>query len=200
VAPYLCYLRQDAVFQKGECFSAKYLGQLLSQYFDHIITVAPHLHRIHDLSEIFSIKTTVVSPKLAIIDYIKAHISHPFLIVPDENMAEWAKELSCPYRIVKKIRHSDREVTVEPLINLNLENRSVVVVDDIVSSGATLENIYKALPVRPERPFAIIIHAIFSKIIYRGLNLLYQKVITTNTTPHPSNLIDLRPQILAAIE
>ncbi len=54
-SPYLPYMRQDLAFHPGEGVTAKYVGRILSAQFDWLITVDPHLHRIHDLSEIYSI-------------------------------------------------------------------------------------------------------------------------------------------------
>src|SRR5689334_1415012 len=51
IAPYLPYMRQDARFQEGEGISAHYFAKILSQHFDWLITIDPHLHRILDLSQ-----------------------------------------------------------------------------------------------------------------------------------------------------
>ena len=45
VAPYLCYMRQDAAFHKSEAISQKIVGRLLAAAVDRIITVDAHLHR-----------------------------------------------------------------------------------------------------------------------------------------------------------
>lgn len=51
VAPYLCYLRQDTEFEPGDAVSAQTVGKLLVAWFDEIITVDPHLHRIEHLAD-----------------------------------------------------------------------------------------------------------------------------------------------------
>ena len=57
VAPYLPYMRQDQRFQSGEAVAAKLFAQLISSFIDGLVTIDPHLHRIHDLDDIYSIPT-----------------------------------------------------------------------------------------------------------------------------------------------
>src|SRR5574337_291684 len=53
VAPYLPYMRQDKRFHDGEAVTAKLFAHYLSSFLDGLITVDPHLHRIHHLSDIY---------------------------------------------------------------------------------------------------------------------------------------------------
>ena len=55
IAPYLPYMRQDKQFHSGESITSKYFAKLISNYFDGLITIDPHLHRWHALSDIYSI-------------------------------------------------------------------------------------------------------------------------------------------------
>src|SRR3990167_10491649 len=59
-APYLAYMRQDKQFQPGEGITSDYFAALLSHYFDWLVTVDPHLHRRHDLNEIYTIPNTAL--------------------------------------------------------------------------------------------------------------------------------------------
>lgn len=54
VAPYLAYMRQDKRFHSGEAITSTIFAQLLSSCLDGMITIDPHLHRIHQLSEIYT--------------------------------------------------------------------------------------------------------------------------------------------------
>jgi len=51
VAPYLCYMRQDMAFHPGEVVSQRIVGRFLAEHFDTVVTVDPHLHRVHTLAE-----------------------------------------------------------------------------------------------------------------------------------------------------
>jgi ribose-phosphate pyrophosphokinase len=53
VAPYMPYLRQDAVFAPGQPLSRDVLGGVLGAAFDRVVTVEPHLHRTADLTPVF---------------------------------------------------------------------------------------------------------------------------------------------------
>ena len=52
VCPYLAYMRQDMAFQPGEAVSQRHIGQALAAWFDHVITVDPHLHRVATMDEV----------------------------------------------------------------------------------------------------------------------------------------------------
>ncbi len=56
IAPYLPYLRQDKIFKPGEALTSQYFAQLISNYFDSLITIEPHLHRYQSLNEIYSLE------------------------------------------------------------------------------------------------------------------------------------------------
>jgi ribose-phosphate pyrophosphokinase len=60
VTPYLAYMRQDRRFKPGEAVTSRKVAQLLSNAFDWLVTVDPHLHRYSALSEIYRIPTQVV--------------------------------------------------------------------------------------------------------------------------------------------
>ena len=66
VAPYLPYMRQDKIFSPGEIVSARHFAALLSDHFDWLVTVDPHLHRIANPSDIFSIPAVAVHAATAI--------------------------------------------------------------------------------------------------------------------------------------
>ena len=53
LAPYLCYMRQDAAFHEGEAISQKVIGALIAGCVDRVITVDAHLHRTPDIRAVF---------------------------------------------------------------------------------------------------------------------------------------------------
>ena len=55
VAPYLCYMRQDAAFRQGEAISQKVIGRLLAETVDRVITVDAHLHRTKRIEDVFRV-------------------------------------------------------------------------------------------------------------------------------------------------
>ena len=72
LAPYLCYMRQDAAFRRGEAISQKVIGRLLAGIVDRVITVDAHLHRTTNIKEIFpGIQADNLSAMPAIADWLR---------------------------------------------------------------------------------------------------------------------------------
>ena len=53
ICPYLAYMRQDRRFKPGEAVTSRQVAHLLSETFDWLVTVDPHLHRYGALQEIY---------------------------------------------------------------------------------------------------------------------------------------------------
>lgn len=142
VAPYLAYMRQDMAFQRGEAVSQKVIGALLAANFDGVITLDPHLHRVHDLAEaIPGIEAVSLSAAPALASALD-DMDNPVLIGPDGESRQWVEAIACPRHldilIGQKRREGDREVEITiPAIH-TVAGRPVVLVDDVISSGATL--------------------------------------------------------------
>ena len=167
VAPYLAYMRQDKRFLDGQAVSARVYAKLLSRYFDWLITVDPHLHRIHELSQLYTLRCTVVhaAPRLA--EWIKDHVERPLIIGPDSESAQWAADVAAragaPVVIVEKTRMGDKEVrSTVPDLHL-YPGRTPVLLDDIVSSGRTLVAVLDHLRQRHALPpVCIAVHGLFA--------------------------------------
>lgn len=142
VAPYLAYMRQDRRFNAGEAVTSRQVARLISEAFDWMVTIDPHLHRYGDLSEIYSIPTRVVHAAPLISKWVKANIEKPLIIGPDSESEQWvaavASDAAAPYCVLEKVRHGDRDVRIT-LRNLEAwQGRTAVLVDDIISSGRTM--------------------------------------------------------------
>jgi ribose-phosphate pyrophosphokinase len=197
VAPYLAYMRQDTQFNPGEAVTSRTFAKLISDYFDWIITVDPHLHRYKSLDEIYSIPSTVLHADHDISIWIKNHIEQPIIIGPDRESEQWVAKVAslarAPYLVLEKNRRGDRKVEVSiPRIDKYV-NHTPVVVDDIISTAQTLIETVKHLHTLKMKPAICIgIHALFSGNAYEDLLVAnVQKVVTCNTVAHPTNEIDL---------
>lgn len=197
IAPYLPYMRQDTQFNAGEGITARYFAKLISNHFDGLITVDPHLHRVHQLSEIYSIPTKVVHAAPSISQWVKDHISNPIIIGPDSESEQWIKTLGQPYTVLHKNRKGDTNVEIIIPEKDKWENKTPVLVDDIISSGHTLIETCKLLK---DPPVIIGIHGIFANNAYPVLLSFAKAVYTTNTIQHESNQLDIAPSIMQAIE
>lgn len=204
VAPYLAYMRQDRRFHTGEAVTARQFASLLSPHFDWLVTVDPHLHRIHTLSAIYDIPSKVVHASPAIGTWIAEHVPNPLLVGPDSESVQWVGEVArlsgAPVVTLTKIRQGDSAVAVEPIDFSCWRGRTPVLVDDIVSTGHTMLETMKLLDqAGMEKPVCIGVHGIFAPGSFDALCQGSQHVVTANTVPHPSNDIDVGPLLAVAI-
>lgn len=202
VVPYLCYMRQDKAFHPGEAVSQSIIGKLLATHFDTVITVDPHLHRVHDIKQaVPATKSISLYAAEPIAKYISNNITSPFLIGPDEESEQWIASIANPhgfdYLVARKQRSGDREVIVS-LPEVNLENRNVVLVDDIASTGRTLIAATNVIiKHNPLNITAIVTHALFTNNAYEEMEMSgINNILSTDSVLHKSNKISL-DQLLA---
>jgi ribose-phosphate pyrophosphokinase len=204
VAPYLAYMRQDRRFKPGEAVTSRQVAALISDRFDWLVTVDPHLHRYASLGDIYRIPTRVIHAAPLIADWIRTQVQDPLIIGPDSESEQWvtavASAVQAPFTVLEKTRHGDRDIVIS-LRNLQaLGNRTPVLVDDIVSTGRTMLEAVRHLKSRSMRaPVCIAVHGLFADDADRLLLEAGARVVTTNTVPHPSNGIDIVPLLEPAI-
>lgn len=204
VSPYLPYMRQDMAFQPGEAVSARCIGQLFSSAFDWLVTVDPHLHRVHSLNTIYQLYPISVSSMPAIIGWIKNYTFKPLLVGPDSESRQWvsvvAKALDAPYLVARKKRHGDHAVEIDMPDPSEFEDHTPIIIDDIISTGTTFVKTVDALrPYGLARPICLTVHALMpegveSKLLDAGA----AQIISTNSVPHKSNKIDINNLISRA--
>lgn len=199
VAPYLAYMRQDVAFHPGEAVSSRAFATLLSRYFDWLVTIDPHLHRIHTLSELYSIPSYVGHAAGTIAQWIRTHVTRPVIIGPDSESEQWvsqvAKDAGAPWVVLEKIRRGDHEVELS-LPNLETwKTYQPVLVDDIISTATTMvETIGHLKKLGLNAPTCIGVHAVFAADAFEKLKKAgATEIITCNTITHPSNRIDIVP-------
>lgn len=205
VAPYLAYMRQDARFNPGEGITSAHFARLVSGFADWMVTVDPHLHRHAHLSEIYTIPTAVVHAALAISQWIRNEVRDPIVIGPDSESEQWAAEVAqgagCPYMILQKERHGDRDVELSMPDANPLAQRTPVLVDDIASTARTLVAAVANLKhLHARQPACVVVHPIFADDAYEALTEAGADTIAScNTIAHSSNRIDIAPLLAAGI-
>lgn len=197
IAPYLVYMRQDKQFHPGEGVTSKYFSEMISHYFNFLMTVDPHLHRYNTLNEIYTIPAVALHAIDPIAQWIKNNVNQPVIIGPDQESAQWAEKIAqkiqAPFTILNKIRTGDRSVFVSSPEIACYKNHIPILIDDIISSGKTvLASIQQLKSLNMKAPICIGIHAVFSDNAYQDLLASgAEKIVTCNTIPHISNGIDL---------
>ena len=145
VAPYLCYMRQDAAFHSGEAISQSVIGRLIAQTVDRVVTVDAHLHRTKNIEDVFpGIEAVDLSSMPAIADYLHATGFDPATVVagPDAESRALGARFGAPPE--SRLRGCAKDPAWRPLGRddfadpAKFAGRPVLLVDDIVSSGGTL--------------------------------------------------------------
>lgn len=206
VAPYLAYMRQDKVFNPGEGVTSEYFASIISGFADSLITLDPHLHRRHSMSEIYSIPCTVIHASPLISAYISEHVSNPLLIGPDAESEQWvsevAKNAKAPFIVLEKTRLGDRDVKVTVPQVEKYKNHTPVLVDDIISTARTMiETVVHLRNAGMKAPVCIGVHAVFSGNAFEELQKSgVDRIVTCNTIPHSSNGIEITELIAKNIK
>ncbi|HET6805517.1 MAG TPA: ribose-phosphate diphosphokinase [Frateuria sp.] len=206
VAPYLAYMRQDVRFHPGEAVSARVIGGLLGNAFDWVVTVDPHLHRIHDLAEVFACRTSVVHAAPELAAWIRAHVREPLLVGPDTESAQWvqavADALGAPCVVAHKQRRGDRDVSVRLPSLARWRGHTPVLLDDIAASGHTLidtaRGVREQLP--QPAPVAVVVHGLLGRGALEALHGAgIIRLVTTNTVPGELSAIDVSARVAQAM-
>ena len=208
VAPYLCYMRQDAAFHEGEAISQKSIGRMLADAFDRVITVDAHLHRTAHVEEVFpGIEADDLSAVPAMAATLRASgvDSRTVVVGPDEESRPWVADLAgrlgFDHAVAHKTRHGDRSVEIGFADPALFAGRPALLVDDIVSSGGTLIVCAKALRAASATTVdAIVTHALFAPELASALFAAgIRSVKSTDSVPHPTNAIALDGILAAAL-
>lgn len=205
IAPYLGYMRQDRRFHPGQSVSAILFSGFLSESFDWLVTVDPHLHRISRLEDVFGITARGIATAPLLAEWIRENVPDGVLLGPDSESQQWVGEVARladrPYEVLKKVRTGDRAVDVSVPESAALRHGTPVILDDIASSGRTMVRaVERLLAAGADRPICLIIHGIFAgNALEQVLSAGALRVVTTDTVPHPTNAIGVAPLITGAI-
>jgi ribose-phosphate pyrophosphokinase len=170
----------------------------------HIVTV--DIHSQLSMSYFASIQNVSSIPLLA--EYAsKMKLHQPVAVSPDvggtNRAKEFARHLKIDMVVLKKSR--DRvsgEVTVDQKLNTDISRRDAILIDDIISSGAS---IIKAAEVLHKngigKIYAMCAHALLigdaaQKIKIAGV----QDIISTNSVPSEYAKVDISTAIVAALK
>lgn len=204
VAPYLCYMRQDTAFIAGEAVSQPIIGHFLAELFDDVITVDPHLHRTHNLVDAVPAKHAVaLSATTLMREFLRAD-PDVVLLGPDSESEQWVRTIAEPdgllYGVASKQRLGDRDIHID-LPDLDLANKTVVLIDDVISSGETIAIAAQAcFEQGAKRVDVLVTHALFAQgAVERLRQVGVKEICSTDSIPHPSNCIHLADLFTVAV-
>jgi len=139
IVPYMGYARQDQRFNPGEPVSARAVAVALSNGIERAFVVNIHQP---DVVQYFRVPATNLSIAPAIGRHIQnSGFENPLVLGPDEGAINFASSVAAvggwDFDYLEKTRLSGEVVRMEPK-NLDADSRTVVIVDDIISTGGTL--------------------------------------------------------------
>ena len=204
VIPYMGYARQDREFLPGEIVTMKVLGKLFKGAGASKIIVVD-IHSLIGLKH-FSIKTKNVTAIPDLVGFFKKlSLKNPLIVSPDqggkERAKEFAKEFNSDYIALEKTRDRKTGKVKIKTKNLEVKNRDLILVDDIISTGGSIIKATQFLKKQKcKRIYVACTHALLmndaeKKIKKAGVT----SIISTNTIPGKTSKVDISKTIAKAI-
>lgn len=197
VVPYLAYSRQDRVTKEGEPVSVRAVMKALGIYYDELCVVDIHNPRT---LRFFPGKAVNLSPARAIAEYFREKLGEGIVLAPDRGARERAKavaeRLGLEFSHFEKRRISPTEVRMRP-VDIDVEGKNVLIVDDIISTGGTMikaANLLREMSAR--RVFVAATHGVFSEGAIDRVGKVVDELAVTNTIPTPVSKISIVPDIV----
>ena len=147
VIPYFGYARQDRRAHGREPLSVRLIADLLATSgIQRVVAVDLHSQGVESA---FAIPVEHVSAVPILAEAVRPSVPRNAVIVSPDlgavKMAErYAKLLDLPVAIIHKTRISGAEVSVQRIVG-DVRDKQVLVVDDMISTGGTIEKAIKAL-------------------------------------------------------
>lgn len=196
VIPYFGYARQDTKFQDGEPISAKAMANLIGLNADRVITVDPHKEHILDFFSTSAFSCSAISE---IAKYLKDK-NIDMILAPDKGALDRSKQASkiidCDFDYMEKTRIDGNTVEVKPK-KLNVQNKNVAIVDDIISTGGTMaKSIQQLKKDGAKNVFVACTHGLFAgdavkKLVAAGCS----EIISTDTIQSDFSKVKIAPCI-----
>ena len=204
VIPYMGYARQDKEFLPGEIVTMKVLGKLFKGAGASKIIVVD-IHSMIGLKH-FKIKSKNVTTIPDLVKYFKKlSLKNPLIVSPDqggkERAKEFAKEFALEYIALEKKR--DRKTGKVQIKTKNVEvvNRDLILVDDMISTGGSIIKATQFLKKQKcKRVFVACTHALLMNDAEKRIKKSgVTNIISTNTIPGKTSIVDISNTIAKAI-
>jgi ribose-phosphate pyrophosphokinase len=211
ITPYLCYMRKDRKTKPRDPVTSRYIGQLFEAANSYrIVTV--DVHNLQAYQNGFRCYTEHLSAQKLFTDYFAGIVAGEEIAVmsPDAGGVKRAEELrqrlerrleqDIPLVFLEKMR--SKGVVSGGTVVGDVTNKTVIIIDDLISSGTTLARAAKAcVELNAKKVYAAATHGAF---IGKASEVLEEKalheVVITNSIP-PFRLPDtLKKQKVTVID
>jgi ribose-phosphate pyrophosphokinase len=204
VIPYMGYARQDREFLPGEIITMKVLGKLFKGAGASKI-IAVDIHSMVGFKH-FTIKTKNVSAIPELVQYIKKlSLKNPLVVSPDqggkERAREFAKELGSEYIALEKTRDRKTGKVQIKTKNINVANRDLILVDDMISTGGSIVKATQFLKKQKcKKVYVACTHALLMNDAEKRIKKAgVTKIVSANTIPGKTSIVDISNAIAKAI-
>ena len=205
VIPYMGYARQDREFLGGEIVTIGVIGRLLkSAGVKKVLTV--DIHSKLALKELKISSENVSAMEILVKHFKKLKMKEPLVVSPDmggqERAEKFANLLKTDFIALKK--HRDRKTGKVNILSdrVNVKNRDLILVDDMISTGGSIVKATQFLKKQKcRRVFVACTHALLvndaaKKIKKAGVS----QIVSTNTIPGESAKVDVSRVIADALK
>jgi ribose-phosphate pyrophosphokinase len=204
VIPYMGYARQDREFLPGEIVTMKVLGKLFKGAGASKI-IAVDIHSMLGFKH-FTIKTKNVSAIPELVRYIKKlSLKNALVVSPDQGGKEraklFAKELGTEYIALEKKRDRKTGKVKIKTKNVDVVNRDLILVDDMISTGGSIVKATQFLKKQKcKKIYVACTHALLMNDAERKIKKAgVTKIISANTIPGKTSIVDISDTIAKAI-
>ncbi|MGD6809178.1 MAG: ribose-phosphate diphosphokinase [Candidatus Bathyarchaeia archaeon] len=200
VVPYLAYARQDKMFLSGESISVETIARMLgASGINEMVTV--NIHSEPALAKFpFPAKTASAIALLAQY-FVDKGYKKAYALSPDKGAMYIAQEaqqvLSGGAGHLNKVRDRYTGQTTQTGEGLDVKGQTVVILDDIISTGGTIVGAAKILKdLGAEHVFTACVHPLLiGDAAKRILDAGVEEIIGTDSVPGPYSKVSLAPLI-----
>jgi ribose-phosphate pyrophosphokinase len=198
VVPYFGYARQDRRFFPGEPVSARAFCRHVELDADAVVTV--DLHSSQTLSHFT--KPAYEASGIPAIARLLRERPIDLLVSPDRGGVDRARRmaqlLDKPWFALEKKRIDSEhvELALPPALDIPVEGKHVVVVDDVISTGGTIVEAAKLLKKNQVGALsAACTHGLFLRDAFERIKAVADEVFSTDTLGNPAEKASVAPDI-----
>ena len=198
IVPYFAYARQDKMFLGGEGISVETIARMLKAAgIDELLTV--NIHSEPALANFpFPSKSVSAIPLIAQY-FVDKGCKGAFALSPDKGAVYIAKQaqqiLGGDYGHLSKTRDRYTGQTVQTAAGLNVKDQTVIILDDIISTGGTIVGAAKILREQgAKHVFCGCVHGLLiGDAEKRILDAGVEEIVGTDSVPGNISKVSLAP-------